>query len=148
MKFFTEQIQNINNELNSKSKPHVLYLSGPLGAGKTTFVQEFMSYLSYKDHNVQSPTFLKLLNYKIQTPVPLNILHMDAYRIEDSEEIEKMSLDSYGEIDYFFIEWPDVFDLFLKTNPYLLQSLGIQDILNVEIAVKSDQRFLTYNWKN
>ena len=42
--------------LNSIQSPYLLFLSGTLGSGKTTFAKNFLSHLGVKD-TINSPTF-------------------------------------------------------------------------------------------
>jgi tRNA threonylcarbamoyladenosine biosynthesis protein TsaE len=63
----------------------VLALEGPLGAGKTTFVQALAKALGV-DETVQSPTF-SLLHHYSEGRLPL--LHIDFYRL-GSESSERL----------------------------------------------------------
>ena len=74
--------------------PAMIILEGPLGAGKTTFVQNFVG-----EGEVLSPTYSILSEAK-------NILHADLYRLEKQEEIIQLELSLYLEDkQYFFVEW-------------------------------------------
>lgn len=74
--------------------PAMVILEGPLGAGKTTFVQNFVG-----EGEVLSPTYSILSEAK-------NILHADLYRLEKQEEIIQLELSLYLEDkQYFFVEW-------------------------------------------
>lgn len=64
----------------------VVGLVGDLGAGKTVFTQGFAAALGVKE-KVVSPTFVLLRRYKIEISGFKNLIHIDAYRIENSEEI-------------------------------------------------------------
>jgi len=74
--------------------PAMIILEGPLGAGKTTFVQNFVG-----EGEILSPTYSILSEAK-------NILHADLYRLEKQEEIIQLELSLYLEDkQYFFVEW-------------------------------------------
>jgi len=146
MSFYDKDIVDITKKISKEPRPHVLLLNGDLGAGKTTFVQEFVSTLSEFPVNVQSPTFLKLLSYKIEKPKRLNVLHMDAYRIDDTSDFERMSLDSYGDIDFFFIEWPEKFLDYLLEFGHTKSVLGIDKMLSIDFSLKENTRTLKYSW--
>ena len=63
--------------LNPKS---IIILQGPIGAGKTSFVQGIAKGLSISE-NITSPTFALSHHYNSGT-IPL--IHMDLYRLENS----------------------------------------------------------------
>jgi tRNA threonylcarbamoyladenosine biosynthesis protein TsaE len=64
----------------------VVALSGDLGAGKTTFVQQLAQILGVTEV-VTSPTFVIVKSYDTTDTVFTTMAHMDAYRIEDDAEL-------------------------------------------------------------
>jgi len=83
--------------------PLVIYLEGPLGAGKTTFVRALLKAMGYPGR-VKSPTYGLLERYESGD---LTLLHLDLYRIEDPGELEYLALrDLYSDRAIFLIEWP------------------------------------------
>ncbi len=64
------------------TRAHVIGLSGPLGAGKTTFVQMLANELGVTG-TVPSPTFTLLRPYEISHPVFKRLIHIDAYRLSE-----------------------------------------------------------------
>lgn len=65
----------------------VVVLSGPLGAGKTTFAQGFGTGL-HVDGQVVSPTFTiaRSLRGSFADGSPANLVHVDAYRLPGSDD--------------------------------------------------------------
>lgn len=92
--------------------PACIILNGPVGAGKTTFVQFFSKNLNKSEMNlkgpsrggedvseVTSPTY-SIVNEQGQ------IAHADFYRLERMEDIIHLELNLYAENKrYFFVEW-------------------------------------------
>lgn len=68
----------------------VLVLEGPLGAGKTSFVQGLARGLGITGV-VNSPTFTIVKEYAGRLP----LYHFDLYRLELAEELWELGLDEY-----------------------------------------------------
>ncbi len=86
----------------------VVALSGNLGAGKTTFTQALGKHLKIK-RKVNSPTFVIMKKYPIKTPHHKTLIHIDAYRLKNEKELEKLG---WTEIvsnpeNLICIEWPE-----------------------------------------
>lgn len=94
-KVYRSDLPYIVYEMKDLAKtPAMIVLEGPLGAGKTTFVQMFLG-----DKEILSPTYSILSETK-------TVLHADFYRIEKNEEILQLELPIYLEDkQYFFVEW-------------------------------------------
>ena len=83
--------------------PLVVYLEGPLGAGKTTFVRALTRALGYAGR-VKSPTYGLLERYEIND---IRLLHLDLYRVAEEGELEFLALrDLFDEKTIMLIEWP------------------------------------------
>jgi tRNA threonylcarbamoyladenosine biosynthesis protein TsaE len=70
----------------------VVALDGPLGAGKTRFVQAVATALGVPADAVTSPTFV-LINEYPQGRLP--VYHFDAYRLRDTDEFAELGPDEY-----------------------------------------------------
>ena len=87
----------------------VVALTGNLGAGKTTFIQGFAVALGIKE-KIQSPTFVLMKIYFLpRQKIIKHLVHIDAYRIETSSEMEHLGLrDLLEDQDaIILIEWAD-----------------------------------------
>ncbi|WP_459129508.1 tRNA (adenosine(37)-N6)-threonylcarbamoyltransferase complex ATPase subunit type 1 TsaE [Guggenheimella bovis] len=82
---------------------HILLLEGDLGVGKTTFVQALAEAMGIKEHIV-SPTYSIIKEYDH----PVELIHMDLYRILEEEELLAIGFEEYLERDHIVIEWPDI----------------------------------------
>jgi len=92
-------------ELASKiGRGSVLLLSGDLGAGKTAFVRGLAEGFGLNPHDVTSPTFTLIQEYRGGR---LPLYHVDLYRLK-SIEVDDLGLDEMmmaGGVTA--IEWPD-----------------------------------------
>lgn len=81
----------------------VIALTGPLGAGKTCFVQGLARGVGVA-RPVTSPTFVLINEYRGRLPVH----HVDAYRTERPEELVDVGLlDLFGGDGVTVVEWAD-----------------------------------------
>jgi tRNA threonylcarbamoyladenosine biosynthesis protein TsaE len=82
----------------------VLYLTGDLGAGKTTFARGFLRGLGAEEA-VRSPTYTLLELHEISG---LTVLHIDLYRLRDEGELESLGLRDWARPGcLWLIEWPE-----------------------------------------
>jgi tRNA threonylcarbamoyladenosine biosynthesis protein TsaE len=95
--------------LSSIPGGHVLALKGDLGAGKTALTKALARTLGVKEE-ITSPTFVIMKSYVIPThPVFHTFTHIDAYRIEDEEELVVLGIPERlaREDELVIIEWPE-----------------------------------------
>lgn len=86
----------------------VVALSGDLGSGKTTFTQSVAKILRVEE-TVTSPTFVIEKIYELTNQKFKHLIHIDAYRIEKSDELLHLG---WNEIvsdpgNLILIEWPE-----------------------------------------
>ncbi len=122
---FVEEARRLRQEYLAtagRGAPLVL-LEGDLGAGKTSFAKTLLSLEGIPPGEVQSPTFLKVLSHRL--PAGGVALHMDAYRLEDAEDVAKIGLEAFEDVRLMIVEWPQVFEAWLAENPARASFLGL-----------------------
>ncbi len=78
-----------------------IILTGELGAGKTKFVEGFLSYFDLQNE-ISSPTFNIVNEYNAKN---INIYHFDVYRLENSDEFYAIGGEEYFNKGICLIEW-------------------------------------------
>ena len=99
----SEQMQAFGKQIGALlTAGDVVVLSGPLGAGKTTFVQGLAMQLEVQGV-VTSPTFVVSRVHKPQG-TGLALVHVDAYRLSNQSDLVDLDLDATKNAA-FVIEW-------------------------------------------
>ena len=119
LKELPEFVRNVRAVL--AMRPHypraaIIALVGELGAGKTSFVQEFAKQAGVEDI-VQSPTYVLMKTYEMPARRSERgaerwferIVHIDAYRLEKPEEFDALRPDTFLKDPHalVLIEWPE-----------------------------------------
>jgi tRNA threonylcarbamoyladenosine biosynthesis protein TsaE len=91
----------------------VIGLTGPLGAGKTTFVQGLAEGLDVPaERHVASPTFA-LVN---EHPGRIDFVHVDFYRIRSPAELPELGIEEAYDRAATAIEWAERFPDWLPAD--------------------------------
>lgn len=117
-------IEKTTKWILSNLKYKILFLNGPIGAGKTTIIKNLCSQFGVKEV-VSSPTFSILNEYNYNDE---KIFHFDFYRINNFKEI--LDIGIYDYIDsksICFIEWGDLIINRIKTRNHIIDINIISD---------------------
>ena len=127
--FRLEDIEKVVKEhLLPKLTSHTIFtFTGPLGAGKTTLIKEFLRQSGVKEV-VTSPTFSYVKHYVAEDGKRFN--HFDLYRLDSAKSFVEMGFDEYlyDDESWTLIEWPEILDEVLQ------QSSVSQDVWNVVLG--------------
>jgi tRNA threonylcarbamoyladenosine biosynthesis protein TsaE len=82
----------------------VIYLTGDLGAGKTTLARGFL-HAAGVGGTVRSPTYTLVESYKVAATT---YLHLDLYRLNEPSELENLGLRDWASAAHIWlVEWPE-----------------------------------------
>ena len=106
---------NLGEKLSRKLNPQsIVLLQGPIGAGKTSFVQGIAKGLSISE-DITSPTFALSHHYNSGI-IPL--IHHDLYRLEDISSAKEVFFSEEEEANQskaiLVIEWPELVEGFIE----------------------------------
>lgn len=135
MQFFIDSItdtQALATKMAPLLKPGmVILLDGPLGSGKTTFTQKIGKELGVK-RAIKSPTYTIVKEYPLSE---VNLIHIDAYRLEEGGA-DTIDFYSYlNEPSIIFIEWSEYLDDYLPLNRIRLKFVPQTDPNQREIIL-------------
>jgi len=102
---------NLGEKLSQKLNPQsIVLLRGPIGAGKTSFVQGIANGLSISEE-ITSPTFALSHHYN-SGRIPL--IHLDLYRLEKISSAKEVFFSEEEEAiqrkAILVIEWPEIIE--------------------------------------
>jgi len=124
-----------SNIISEIYKGCIITLSGPLGAGKTTFARYLIKSILGINAEVTSPTFNIIQIYE---NLNFNIYHMDFYRLSSEEKNLELDLDEAFQEGVSIIEWPErLAKLIPKKNriDIIINHINSSDCLrNIEIV--------------
>tara|TARA_B100000212_G_scaffold52805_1_gene34548 strand:+ start:1151 stop:1585 length:435 start_codon:yes stop_codon:yes gene_type:complete len=117
---------------NLKPKSIVI-LKGPIGAGKTSFVQGIGQGLSIKEP-ITSPTFALSHHYESGS---MHLIHMDLYRIDNILSARELFIEEEEELEttngLLIIEWPELIEPILEEYWRIEINYGLKDGRNFNI---------------
>lgn len=113
-KITQQEMSDVAKDIIQQLPTHpIVTLSGPLGAGKTTLVQEILKELGVSAPII-SPTYNYVTMYKLEDGK--TVYHFDLYRLNSEDEFIAAGFDEYlyQPESFSFIEWPQVINEILE----------------------------------
>lgn len=142
----SQETQALAAELAKVLQPGiVVLLDGPLGSGKTTFTQGLGKALGIK-RAIKSPTYTIVKEYSIEGVTPMDLIHIDAYRLETGGA-DSIDLHSYLRPDtVVFIEWSQFIADYLPETFIKIRFVPQSELNNrqIEISVNGETNNQAY----
>lgn len=99
-----DEIPEVANKIINQLQYKLITFEGEMGAGKTTFIKEFVKALGTND-DVSSPTFSIVNEYETDSGI---VYHFDFYRLNHEEEALDFGIEEYlYSNQYCLMEWPN-----------------------------------------
>ena len=120
-----EALPQLARDVKAEMGDYTVYaFYGPMGAGKTTFINALCRALGVESDVTNSPSFAIINEYRSDTTAEL-IYHFDCYRLESEAEAEDIGAEDYFDCGALcLIEWPE-----------RIANLLPDDTVRVEISV-------------
>ena len=137
LKNISETIAFGKNFVTNLEPQSIVILKGPIGAGKTSFVQGIGQGLCIKE-SITSPTFSLSNHYGSGS---MYLIHMDLYRIESSLSARELFIEEEEELEtnngLLIIEWPELIE----------PILDVYWKIEIDYAYKEGRNFYIYEPK-
>jgi len=135
----TSETISLGKDFVTNLKPRsIIILKGPIGAGKTSFVQGIGQGLCIQE-SITSPTFALSHHYESGS---MHLIHMDLYRIESSLSARELFIEEEEELEanngILIIEWPELIE----------PILGIHWKIEINYAYKEGRNLKIYEPKS
>lgn len=136
-RYAKELWETISPALDSRAV--ILALEGPLGAGKTTLTKALAAKAGIKE-TVASPTFILCNQYSV-TSNQLTLDHIDAWRMDSFEELERLGLAEMVRDNHLIvIEWADKF----RDQLSALSAQCLVIWIKIEYGEQENERIINY----
>ncbi len=133
LKNLSETIAFGKNFVTNLEPQSIVILKGPIGAGKTSFVQGIGQGLCIKE-SITSPTFSLSNHYGSGS---MYLIHMDLYRIESSLSARELFIEEEEELEInngiLIIEWPELVEPIIEKYWEIEINYASQDGRNFNI---------------
>jgi len=133
LKNISETIAFGKNFVTNLEPQSIVILKGPIGAGKTSFVQGIGQGLCIKE-SITSPTFSLSNHYGSGS---MYLIHMDLYRINSSLSARELFIEEEEELEInnglLIIEWPELVEPIIEKYWEIEINYASQDGRNFNI---------------
>ena len=135
---------NLGEKLSHKLNPEsIVLLQGPIGAGKTSFVQGIANGLSISE-DIKSPTFALSHHYN-SGRIPL--IHLDLYRLENISSAKEVFFSEEEEAlqsqAILIIEWPELIEPLIE-NFWKIE-ISYAEYFGRNYEIKDPKNLLTFS---
>lgn len=125
-----EEIPAVAKEILDQLQYKLICFEGEMGAGKTTFIKEFVRMLGTEDE-ISSPTFSIVNEYDTDKG---KVYHFDFYRLNDEEEALDFGIEDYFYSNaYCLMEWPSRIENLIPEEHHVLTIENIDGVRHLTL---------------
>ena len=118
-----DELPEVATKIINQLQHKLITFEGEMGAGKTTFIKEFVKALGTNDE-ISSPTFSIVNEYETDKGI---VYHFDFYRLNHEEEALDFGIDEYlYSNQYCLMEWPNKIANFIPDEHHTITIENIE----------------------
>ena len=126
-----DEIPEVANKIINKLQYKLITFEGEMGAGKTTFIKEFVKALGTND-DVSSPTFSIVNEYETDSGI---VYHFDFYRLNHEEEALDFGIEEYlYSNQYCLMEWPNKIVNFIPDEHHTITIENVDGVRHLNFS--------------
>ncbi len=112
-----DELPEVASKIISQLQYKLITFEGEMGAGKTTFIKQFVKALGTEDE-VSSPTFSIVNEYETEKG---KVYHFDFYRLNHEEEALDFGIEEYLYSNHYcLMEWPNKIANFIPDEHHVI----------------------------
>lgn len=125
-----EEIPAVAQQIIDNLEFKLICFEGEMGAGKTTFIKEFVRLLGTEDE-ISSPTFSIVNEYDTEKG---KVFHFDFYRLNDEEEALDFGIEDYFYSNaYCLMEWSSRVENLIPEEHHIITIENIDGIRHLTL---------------
>ena len=112
-----DELPEVASKIISQLQYKLITFEGEMGAGKTTFIKQFVKALGTEDE-VSSPTFSIVNEYETEKG---KVYHFDFYRLNHEEEALDFGIEEYLYSNHYcLMDWPNKIANFIPDEHHVI----------------------------
>ena len=126
-----DEIPEVANKIINQLQYKLITFEGEMGAGKTTFIKEFVKVLGTNDE-VSSPTFSIVNEYETDKG---KVYHFDFYRLNHEDEALDFGIEEYlYSNQYCLMEWPNKIANFIPDEHHTITLENVDGVRHLNFS--------------
>lgn len=126
-----DELPEVANQIIDQLQYKLITFEGEMGAGKTTFIKEFVKALGTNDE-ISSPTFSIVNEYDTDKG---KVFHFDFYRLNHEDEALDFGIEEYlYSNQYCLMEWPNKIANFIPDEHHSITIENVDGIRHLNFS--------------